>query len=335
MVGLAVIGCGRIGKMHAENINRHQDTSLSGIYDIDSASAKQTADSLNVRVFASFEDAVSDPGVQGVVVASVTETHADYIEKAVAAGTAVLCEKPIDLDLRRVNRCREAIKGTKIPVQIGFNRRFDPGHKAVRDATHEGKIGDIIQVIISSRDPGLPPRSYMENGGGLLRDMTIHDFDLARFMLGDEPVEIFATVERTMERKMLEELDDHDTAMIIMRTADGKQCFINNSRQAVYGYDQRVEIMGTDGMLISNNRRPNEVSRFGSDETECAAPLLYFFIERYEEAFLSEIGHFADCIKNGTQPSVGFEDGRAALVLAEAAYISVREGRTVRVDEVN
>ena len=334
MINLAVVGCGRIGVMHAANIMRHDETSLAGVFDINVAGARQFAESTNAYVFDSFSEIVNSSEIDGIVVASATETHADYIEQAVDAGVAVLCEKPIDLDLDRVDRCSKAISDSVIPVQIGFNRRFDPGHSAAHSTAHSGEIGEIIQVIITSRDPSMPPRQYLEQAGGLLRDMTIHDFDLARFMLGEEPAEIFATVERTMQKKLLEELDDHDTAMIILRTQSGKQCIINNSRQAVYGYDQRIEILGTKGMVISDNRRPTEVKRFGQESTNCAAPLLHFFVERYEEAFMAEISHFADCIKSSRTPCVGFEDGRAALILAEAAYLSVRERRVVKIDEV-
>ena len=333
MVRLAVIGCGRIGRMHAANISTHPDTTLAGILDIDTAAAKACAESMGVANFKDFDELAQNEGIDGVLIASATETHSEYIERSVDAGLAVLCEKPIDLNLDRVNQCRKAIMGSDLPILIGFNRRFDPGHKAVRDAAHAGEIGDIHQVIITSRDPGMPPRQYIENGGGLLRDMTIHDFDLARFMLGDEPVEVFAVADGLIDSALAEELNDHDTAMIVMKTADGKQCHINNSRTAVYGYDQRVEILGSEGMLISSNRTPHGMRRYSVDQTECATPYLNFFIERYAEAFLAEIGHFARCIKEGTRPSVGFDDGRAALILAEAAYRSMREKRLVRVDE--
>ena len=334
MARLAVIGCGRIGKMHAGNIARNPDTRLVGVFDIDSAAASRFAGEAGIRAYGSFEEAAQDPEVDGVIVASATGTHADYIEASVACGTPVLCEKPIDLSLDRVNRCRDAIAGTDVPVQIGFNRRFDPGHAAVRKAAHAGEIGDIHQVIISSRDPSLPQREYLEHAGGLMRDMTIHDFDLARFMLGDEPVDVFAMAERLIDPALMAEVGDHDTAMILLRTENGKQCNINNSRCAVYGYDQRVEILGNNGMVASGNRRPHEFRRHSAAASDIAAPNLYFFIERYQEAFMAEISHFAQCINTKSQPSVGFNDGRAALVLAEAANLSIRERRVVRVEEI-
>ena len=334
MTRIAVLGCGRIGRMHAANIAQHPKASLAAVYDLHEPSARDVASAQQVPAAASPQEIFADTEVDAVLVATATETHADYIEMAVAAGKPVLCEKPIDLSLARVNRCAEAIKGSSVPIQIGFNRRFDPGHRAARDAMRAGDIGALHQVVITSRDPELPPRSYLEAAGGLLRDMTIHDFDLARFMLDDEPVEVFAVAGALIDPQLGAELDDVDTAMIILRTADGKQCHINNSRTAGYGYDQRIELLGTKGMLQSGNRRPHALRRFSSEATEAAEPLLYFFIERYREAFMAEVAAFVDAIENGRPPEVGFEDGRRALILAEAAYRSLAEKRSVRVDEI-
>ena len=182
----------------------------------------------------------ASPNVDAVLIATATPTHADYIEMAVAAGKPVLCEKPIDLNLARVNACAAKIGNTSLPIQLGFNRRYDPGHASARNAMLAGDIGDLHQVIITSRDPAIPPRAYLEAAGGLFRDMTIHDFDLARFMLGEEPTEVFAIAGALIDPALGAELNEVDSAMFILRTASGKQCHINNSRTAVYGYDQRV-----------------------------------------------------------------------------------------------
>ncbi|MCY3879226.1 MAG: inositol 2-dehydrogenase [Rhodobacteraceae bacterium] len=332
MMKLAVVGCGRIGKLHAANIDRNPGTRLAGVFDIHPEAAQEVSAATGAAAFMSFEEVIAD--VDGVVIASATETHADYIETAVRMGVAVFCEKPIDLNLERVDRCRAAISGSGIPVQIGFNRRFDPGHNAVREAARNGRIGDIHQVVITSRDPGLPPQAYLEESGGILRDMTIHDFDLARFMLADEPVEVSASLSRLVDPKLTGEVGDFDTAMLLLRTEAGRQCCIINSRSAAYGYDQRVEVFGSNGMLISDNQRPYELRRFDASETGCSPPILNFFIERYGDSYMAEINHFVDCIGNGSQPSVGFEDGRAALILAEAAYLSIKEQRIVRIGEI-
>jgi myo-inositol 2-dehydrogenase/D-chiro-inositol 1-dehydrogenase len=334
MTKIAVLGCGRIGRMHAANIAAHPRAELAAVYDIHRPSAEAVAKEHGVAAADSAEAVFASSDVDAVLVATVTDTHADYIEKAVAAGKPVLCEKPIDLSLERVNRCADAVSSKGVPIQIGFNRRFDPGHRAARKAAHSGEIGDLHQVIITSRDPGMPPRSYYEVAGGLFRDMVIHDFDLARYMLGEEPMEVFAIGGRLIDPALMDELDDYDTAMVIMRTASGKQCHINNSRTATYGYDQRVELLGSAGMVISGNRKPHELRRFGGTETDAAEPYLNFFIERYREAFDAEIDAFVDCIEKGKAPEVGFEDGRRALILAEAAMKSAIEGRFVKVDEI-
>jgi len=335
MLRLAVLGCGRIGKMHAANVARHPRTSLAGVYDVHRLSADGVAAEHGVHAFESAEAVFASPEVEAVLIATATPTHADYIEMAIAAGKAVICEKPIDLNLARVNACAAMIKGTKLPIQLGFNRRYDPGHSAARAAMLAGEIGDLHQVIITSRDPGLPPRAYLEAAGGLFRDMTIHDFDLARFMLGEEPVEVFALAGALIDPVLGKELNEVDSAMIIMRTASGKQCHINNSRTAVYGYDQRVELMGSNGMLLSDNRKPHELRRYTATTTETSQPYQFFFLERYLEAFMAEIDGFVDCVEKGAQPLASFEDGRRALILAEAAYLSLREGRLVKVSEIS
>jgi len=334
MIRIALLGCGRIGRMHASNIAQHPRATLASVFDVHAPSAQEVADSHNVTVAASAEEIFASDEVDAVLVATATDTHANYIEQAVASGKPALCEKPIDLSLERVNRCADTIKGATIPIQLGFNRRFDPGHRAARDAMLAGDIGELHQVIITSRDPEMPPRGYLESAGGLLRDMTIHDFDLARFMLNEEPVEVFAIAQSLIDPVLCGELDEVDTAMIIMRTASGKQCHINNSRTAVYGYDQRIELMGSQGMLLSDNRKPHEMRRYNATQAEVAEPYQFFFIERYQEAFMAEITSFVECVENSSAPEVGFEDGRMALILAEAAYKSLAEKRLVQVSEI-
>ena len=334
MVRIALIGCGRIGQMHAANLMRHNKTNLVTVFDSDQQSAQKVAQTYGITVAASAPEIFSSKDIDAVLIASVTSTHADFIEMAVAAGKPVLCEKPIDLNLERVNACAKKIAGAQVPIQIGFNRRYDPGHSSARKALLAGEIGELHQVIITSRDPEVPPRTYLELAGGLFRDMTIHDFDLARFMLGEEPTEVFAVANALIDPELGRNLNEVDSAMFILRTSSGKQCHINNSRTAVYGYDQRVELMGSSGMLISNNRKPNELRRYGKTGVETAAPYQFFFIERYSEAFMAGIDGFVECIEKGTPPLASFEDGRRALILAEAAYISMRERRLVNISEI-
>ena len=334
MLKIAVLGCGRIGRMHAENIAAHSRATLAGVYDLVPSMSTEVAQGLGVPVFESVEAVLASRDVDAVLIASSTPTHADLIEAAIAAGKPVLCEKPIDLSLARVNACAERIKGTSLPIMLGFVRRFDAGHRAVRDAVRSGAIGQLHQAMVISRDPGLAPVTYLEASGGIFRDMTIHDFDMARFILGEEITTVLATGSRLVAPEIMESLGDYDTICAILTTATGKQCVITNSRRAVYGYDQRVEALGTLGMAQSENVRLHHMVLSTEAQTGAAAPLLNFFIERYREAFFAEIGAFVDAVEKGTAPEVGFEDGRLALVLAEAAMKSVAEGRAVHVNEI-
>lgn len=331
---IAVLGCGRIGRMHAENIAAHPRATLAGVFDVHRPAADDVGGKLGVTVFESADALIVSSDVDAVLIATSTPTHADFIEKAVAAGKPILCEKPIDLSLARVQRCAEAIGTTKVPIMLGFVRRFDPGHRAARDAVRAGDIGNLHQVVITSRDPGMPPVAYTQASGGIFRDMTIHDFDMARFILGEEVIEVSATGSRLIDPALMQSLDDYDTVTVVLKTASGRQCIINNSRQAVYGYDQRVEALGTKGMVVSENRRPNMTTLHRADFTGKGAPLLNFFIDRYAEAFIAEIDAFVDAVDAGKPPEVGFEDGRQALILAEAAIKSAAEGRTVRTSEI-
>jgi myo-inositol 2-dehydrogenase / D-chiro-inositol 1-dehydrogenase len=334
MLKIAVLGVGRIGKMHAENIAAHPRASLAGVFDVHGPSAKEVAQKLGVKQFESAEAVFASSDVDAVLIATSTPTHADLLEQAIAAGKPVLCEKPIDLSLERVNACAAKIAGTSIPIMLGFVRRFDTGHRAVRQAIESGSIGDLHQVIITSRDPGMAPASYIEVSGGIFRDMTIHDFDMARFILGEDVTEVMATGSQLVDPQLMTKCGDYDTVTVVLKTASGKQCIINNSRRAVYGYDQRVEALGSGGMAISENRPLNGMRLYKAQFTDQAAPLMNFFIERYADAFAAEISAFVDAVEKGEPPEVGFEDGRQALVLAEAAMLSIAEGRTVNTNEI-
>jgi myo-inositol 2-dehydrogenase / D-chiro-inositol 1-dehydrogenase len=335
MIRIAVLGCGRIGVMHAANIAAHSRATLAGVFDIHAPAAEAVSAKTGAPVFGSAEVVFASKDVDAVLIATATDTHADLLELAVAAGKPVMCEKPIDLSLERVNRCATIIAGTKVAIQLGFVRRFDPGHAAVRRAIETGEIGELHQVVITSRDPGLAPEAYLKVSGGILRDMTIHDLDMARFILGEEVTEVFATGSRLVDPALMEKLGDHDTVTVVLTTASGKQAIITNSRRATYGYDQRVEALGTKGMALSENRRAHGMTLHTADFTDRAEPLLNFFIERYREAFDAEISEFVDAVETGRAPSVGFEDGRLALVLAEAALKSIAERRVVAVKELN
>lgn len=332
MIRIALLGCGRIGKMHAATIVRAPGAELAVVYDPVADAAEEVARRHGCTTAASAEEAIAR--ADAVLIATSTPTHADLIEAAARAGKAIFCEKPIDLSLARVRACREAIRGFDRPIQIGFNRRFDPGHRAARDAARAGEIGELQQVVITSRDPGLASRDYLKVSGGIFKDMTIHDFDLARFMLGEEPVEVFATGSALID-PTLAELNDIDSTMIVLRTESGKLCHINNSRAATYGYDQRVELFGSKGMVISGNRKAHELERFNAASTAVGEPYLNFFIERYAEAFALGLESFLTCVADNRTPDATFEDGEKSLALAEAANLSLAERRFVNIRDVH
>lgn len=335
MVRFALLGCGRIGRVHAANIAAGKRSTLAVVYDVRPDEAREVAMQYGARVATDAGEVFSASDVDAVLVATSTQTHADFIEAAVAARRPVFCEKPIALDLDRVKQCAARIHGAQSTVQIGFNRRFDAGIAAMSAAVSAGEIGRVRQVVITSRDPGMPPSAYCKVSGGIFRDMTIHDFDMARFLLGEDPTYVFATGSRLVAPGLMAETGDFDTAMIVMRAASGAQCHINNCRSSVYGYDQRVEVFGDEGMLATGNHRPHELRKFSSQATEAAAPYLHFFIERYRQAFAAELDAFVTAVEGDAQPVVGFDDGLKALLLAEAAKRSAESGRVVRLDEVS
>lgn len=329
MLSFALFGCGRIGKMHADYVAAHPRAKLAWVYDVHGPSAQELAAKHGAKGAASPEEALADPEVGAVLIASSTDTHVDLLTRAAKAGKAVLCEKPIDLDIKKVDACWQEIGKLGVPVQIGFNRRFDPSFAELKRASAAGEIGEVRQVIITSRDPGVPPDSYMKVAGGLLRDMTIHDFDLARFMLPEEPVEVVAFANALIEERV-RALGEVDTAMVLLRTASGKQACITNYRAAVYGYDQRLELVGEKGMLKAENRRATTVERWTRERTAALDPILDFFIERYREAYEAEIHAFVAAVLDKKPVPVGFDDGRRALLLANAAYESMATGRVVK-----
>jgi myo-inositol 2-dehydrogenase/D-chiro-inositol 1-dehydrogenase len=330
MLRFAVLGCGRIGRMHARNIKAHARAELVVCYDVAAQAAERTAAELGARVAASVDEVLADPTVEAVLIAASTDTHVDLITRAAQAKKAVLCEKPIDLDMARVDACWRAIGGLEPLVLIGFNRRFDPSFRALRERVRAGEIGALEQVVITSRDPVPAPAEYLKGSGGLFRDMTIHDFDMARYLAG-EIVAVHAMGANLIDPE-IKEIGDIDAAMITLRAASGALVHINNSRRSAYGYDQRVEAFGEKGMLLVQNRHPTTVEAWGAERTRARDPVLDFFIERYREAYDAEIDHFVDCVERGTEPLAGFADGREALRLADAAYQSLKTGGTVRLD---
>jgi myo-inositol 2-dehydrogenase/D-chiro-inositol 1-dehydrogenase len=328
VIRFALFGAGRIGRVHADSIDVHSRAELAWVYDPIESAALEVAKRYGAATAPTVDAAIDDPGVDAVVIASATPTHVDLLTRAVRAGKAVLCEKPIDLDLARVDRCWTNIAALNPTVMVGFNRRFDPSFREVHERVAAGDIGRLEQLTIVSRDPAPASRDYLATSGGLFRDMTIHDFDIARFFLG-EVVEVYAAG-ANLVADYIAELGDIDSAVVVMRGADGALCHITNSRRSVFGYDQRLEAFGSDGMLSVENQHPTSVRHFNATQTEAASEYLNFFLDRYTPAYRAELDHLITSMEHGSQPSPGFADGREALALADAALESLRTGRAVQ-----
>lgn len=329
MIRFSVLGCGRIGTMHARNLARHPQARLVSVFDVFTKASDAMAAELGVKAAASIDEVLADPQVDAVLIATSTDTHVELITRAARAGKAILCEKPIALDMAKVEQCWSEIRDLDATVMIGFNRRFDPSFRAVHDRMSAGEIGKLEQVIITSRDPGPPPIAYINVSGGLFRDMTIHDFDLARYFAG-EIVEVQAFGANLVD-PAIKDAGDIDAAMVTMRAASGALIHINNSRRASYGYDQRLEVFGEKGMLIAGNRTATTVQSFSAAGTGQGDVVLPFFIERYAEAYAAEVGHFVESVAAKTTPLTSFKDGAEALRLADAALESLHTGRSVKI----
>jgi len=329
MINFCQFGAGRIGQIHAANIAANRRASLRYVVDVHEASAKRLADEYGGTT-ADVGAALADPEVDAVLIASSTDTHADLMERSAKAGKAIYCEKPIDLDMQRVKTCLEVVDAAGVPLMLGFNRRFDPSFLALKAGVRAGRVGSVEMVQIVSRDPGPPPIEYIKVSGGLFRDMMIHDFDIARWLLDEEPVEVYANACCLVDSK-IGDAGDVDTAAVTLRTASGKLCQISNSRRAVYGYDQRIEVFGSAGMLQAENLRPTSVVHSAAEGIHSDPPY-NFFLERYPQAYKAELDHFIDCLETKTAPSPTGNDGAAALALAEAAVRSYAERRAVEVE---
>jgi myo-inositol 2-dehydrogenase/D-chiro-inositol 1-dehydrogenase len=325
----AVLGAGRIGKVHAKAVAGNRDARLVAVADALPAAAEALAAEWGASV-RSVEAIEAADDIVAVVICTPTDTHADLIERFVHAKKAVFCEKPIDLELARVRACLAVVEQAGGTLMIGFNRRFDPHFRAVRRAIDEGRIGEVEMVTLTSRDPGPPPPAYIRASGGIFKDMTIHDFDMARFLLGEEIDTVFATAAVLVDPE-IGRLGDFDSASVVLRTSSGRQCLISNSRRATYGYDQRIEVHGSKGMVAAENQRPVAIELANADGFT-RPPLHDFFMTRYTEAYAAEIAAFVAAIRSGDAPKPDGRDGLLSLAIAEAALRSVREGRPVRPD---
>jgi len=330
-ISLAVLGAGRIGQVHAAAILQVRGARLVAVSDPVASAAQKVADTHGCAI-RSIDEIAAAKDVEGVVICTPTDTHADLIEKFVAAGKAIFCEKPIDLSLDRVKACLKIVEKAGAKLMVGFNRRFDRDFCAVRAAIDAGKVGSVEMVTITSRDPGPPPLDYIGRSGGIFRDMTIHDFDMARWLLGEEPESVVA-VASVLVDPAIGQAGDYDSVNVILRTAGGRQAVITNTRRATYGYDQRIEVLGSKGMVAAENKREANIEIATADGFT-RPPLLNFFMTRYTEAYVAEIAAFVAVVRDGKAASPNGRDGLIALALAEAAIKSAREGRAVKVYEL-
>ncbi len=333
-VRFGVIGAGRIGKLHAANLAaRLERAEVAGIADIDLAAAQATARQWRIpRAESDYRRLLDDPAITAVAICSATDTHAAIVVAAAEAGKHIFCEKPIDFDLARIDAALAAVARAGVTFQVGFNRRFDANFSQVRRMVAGGKIGTPHVLRITSRDPAPPPLAYVRASGGLFLDMTIHDFDMARFLIGSDVTEVY-TLGAVRVDPEIGAAGDLDTAIVTLRFANGVLGTIDNSRRAVYGYDQRVEVFGDGGMVAVSNNLPDQHVYSNAEGVHSARPL-YFFLERYNESYVAEMQAFVDSVLGGTPPPVTGLDGRVPVVMGLAARRSYNEGRPVKLSEI-
>lgn len=326
-VNFALLGAGRIGRVHAKAVSGNPDAKLVAVADAFPTAAQSIAARYGAEV-CTIDEIEGASNIHAVIICTPTDTHADLIERFARAGKAIFCEKPVDLAVDRVKACIDVVKKTDAKLMVGFNRRFDPHFMAVKQAIEDGRIGKVEMITITSRDPGPPPLDYIARSGGIFRDMTIHDFDMARFLLEGEPIASVSAHAAVLVDPAIGAADDYDSATVILQTVSGRQAVISNSRRATYGYDQRIEVHGSLGSASAENQRPISIE-VATAEGYTRPPLHDFFMTRYTEAYANEIGGFIAAIEADAPISPSGEDGLLALQLADAALASVRSGGRV------
>ena len=331
MLKVGLLGAGRIGQVHAAVVAAHEGSKLAAVSDVYAPAAEELAAKYHAQVRSS-DEIIADDAINAVLIATSTDTHSDLIEAATQAGKAVMCEKPVDLSLERARACLKVVSVTGRPVMIGFNRRFDPSFAAIRDSLAAGQIGKAELLSVTSFDPAPPPVEYIKVSGGMFRDMMIHDFDMTNFIMGETPVSISASGACLVDPE-IGRAGDIDTAVVTLSYADGKLAVIKNSRRAAYGYDQRLELLGADGLLQAQNMLENSVVKSTSQGVISAKPT-YFFIERYMPAYKAEWAAFVAAVQEGDDMPVSLQDGVQALAMAEAAQRSFDTSKPVRLADV-
>ena len=329
----AVAGLGRIGKIHLENLLQMNRVEVVAVMDPMEESRQYAKEKGISNIASTYESMLTSTEIDAVVICSPTDTHANYVEMAAKAGKHIFCEKPLDLSLNRVVEVLDVVKDSNIKLMLGFNRRFDKEFKKVKALVSEGAIGEHHLVKITSRDPGAPPVSYIEKSGGLFLDMTIHDFDMARFIVGKEVDEVYAKGAVLID-PAIGEAGDIDTAVITLTYTDGTMAIIDNSREAAYGYDQRVEVFGSKGMVKAENNLHDSHQLFTRQGSQGSLPL-HFFLERYADAYKNEMSDYIQSLENGNDVPVTGEDGLQSLKIGLAAIKSIKENRPIKLAEIN
>jgi len=326
---IGLLGAGRIGQIHARSAAAHKSATLVAVTDVDAKAAGAIAAETGANVAKGIPEIIADKNIDAVLICTPTDTHADLIEQAAKAGKAIFCEKPVDLSADRVRACLKVVADSKAKLMIGFNRRFDPSFASLQKRLAAGEVGKPEIVTILSRDPAPPPVSYIARSGGLFRDMMIHDFDMARFLLGEEPVEVTAMAACLVD-PAIGQAGDIDTAVVTLKTRSGRLAQISNSRRATYGYDQRIEVHGSGGLLRADNQHATTVQKATGDGFN-SDPALNFFLERYAAAYRAEMDTFVAGVTESKPIAPTGEDGLKALLLADAAEESAKSGKSVRI----
>jgi myo-inositol 2-dehydrogenase / D-chiro-inositol 1-dehydrogenase len=329
MINIALLGFGRIGQMHAENINKNKDLNLLYVYEKVDSLSKKAKKLYDCKIEKNYTKIFQDKKVDIIFISSSTNTHIKFIEEGINFKKTIFCEKPLDLNIKKILRLFKKVKKIKPKIQLGFNRRFDPGHFSIKKDLEKNKIGKLEKVIITSRDPAPPPTSYLKSSGGIFKDMMIHDFDLCRFYLGNDEISEVQAFTSSFE-PFYKKINDHELAVVTMKSKKGVLCVITNSRHCSFGYDQRVELFGKNGMLLSGNKKIDSTELFNKNHSSTQKPFLNFFVERYSDAYKLQLKELTAFHKNKIKSRSTFEDGYIALKLANACYNSLKLKRTIK-----
>ena len=329
MINVALLGFGRIGQMHARNINQNNSLKLLYVFEKIEKLRKKANKLYNCNIEKNYKKIFSDERVDIIFISSPTSTHIRFIEEGIKYKKTIFCEKPLDLNIKKIEKTFKKVKKYNSKIQLGFNRRFDPGHHSIKKDLDRGKIGRLEKIIITSRDPAPPSKSYLKSSGGIFKDMMIHDFDLCRYYLKDDEISEISSSTSSFE-SFYKKIKDHELATVTMKSKKGVLCVITNSRHCSFGYDQRVELFGKKGMLLSGNQKNNATELFNSSQSHSQKPFLNFFIERYDKAYRLQLNELISLHKKKIKPRSTFNDGYLALKIANAAYRSLNQKRVIK-----